>query len=122
MKHLDAVLGGYLGYVPAPAELRIALAREGETEVPRATHRGWTNKTALDRTPDALLRIARYYDGRTDAENNTIDGNALREYLEQEFGYGIDQDFGGLATRKETTTKTQAQRESKLRPGARRSR
>lgn len=88
-RELSAGIGAYIGRTPRAAELRKALARPGEDELPKSTHEGWVSTSALDRTSDSLLRVANYYDGKTDVDGNTIDARAMYAHLMEFFGYSL---------------------------------
>ena len=91
MKSLQAALTAFLGYVPTVKEIRRALARPGVDDgtpdgLPRSTHNNWV-KSGEDRSVASLYNVASFYDGRKDYADRTISGEALRGYLEEQFGY-----------------------------------
>lgn len=88
-RELSAGIGAYIGYTPKPVELRRALAYPGQDELPRSTHDGWRTDSGLDRTSDSLLRVANYYNGRKDADGNTINGGRMYVHLLKFFGHSV---------------------------------
>lgn len=88
-RELRAGVAAYIGLVPKHTELREALADDGQELAPKSTYEGWLASRRLDRTADRLLQIANYYDGKPDADGNTIDGKAMYIFLLSYFGHKI---------------------------------
>lgn len=85
-RELRAGVGAYLKRTPSVKELRVSLARPGETELPRSTQTSWT-ESGHDRTLDSLMRVANHYHGQRDADGETIDSADMYEYLRIYFGH-----------------------------------